>query len=72
MVGGDASMTGERKHIMADRSLDCILMLEDLKVVQGKHYVICVAYMGLLSLESDLLFSLKSPSVPKTMKSGRS
>lgn len=65
MVGGDGSMTGEWKLIMADRSLDCILMLEALKVVQGKHYVICVAYLDLLSLESDHLFSLTSPLDPK-------
>lgn len=56
MVGGDSSMTGERKHIMADRSLDCILMREALKFVQGKHYVICVLIWVCFLLKVTICF----------------
>lgn len=60
-------MTGEREHIMALRGLNCILVeREALKVVRAETCCVSyVSYVDLLSFESDHLFCLKSPLVPR-------
>lgn len=60
-------MTGKREHVVALRSLACILVeREALKAVQAERCcVIYVSYVGLLSFESDCLFCLKSSLVPR-------
>lgn len=60
-------MTGEREHIMALRGLNCILVeREALKVVRAETCCVnYVSYVDLLSFESDHLFCLKSPLVPR-------
>lgn len=65
MVGGTAAWQVSGNTSWQIRSWDRILMREALKVVQGKHYIICMAYRGL-----HFAFSCTWPSVSSEISFG--